>query len=123
MLEYIHNGTVSDKLTQVIQEHVEEANSDGPWVDGAREMLTYEQVFEAEKRVARREGLQEGLEQGIEQGIEQGLEQGLEQGRAQGEARVSALGERLVADGRLEDLRRSFTDGDFRQELLVEYGL
>lgn len=53
MLEYIHNGTVSDELTQVIQEHVEDANSDGPWVEEAREMLTYEQVLEAEKRVAR----------------------------------------------------------------------
>lgn len=123
LLEYVHNGTVNDDLTQIIQDHVEDANSDGPWVEEAREMLTYEQVFEAEKRVARREGLQEGREQGLEQGREQGLKQGIAQGIEQGEARINALGEKLVADGRIEDLQRSFSDSVFQRELLAEYGL
>lgn len=39
LLEYVHNGTVSDDLTQIIQDHVEDANSDGPWDSNSKQQL------------------------------------------------------------------------------------
>ena len=57
----------------------------------------------------------EGIEQGIQQGIQQGIEQGI--------SRINELNQRLVTDGRFDELKRSLSDPDLQQNLLKEYGL
>lgn len=52
------------------------------------------------------------------------LEQrGIQKGMQRGELRLSALGQRLLKDERLEELCRSFQDSEFREQLYLEYGI
>ena len=44
-------------------------------------------------------------------------------GKAEGEARLSALINRLLIDGRLDEVQRVVTSENRRKELYVEYGL
>lgn len=55
------------------------------------------------------------LEDGIEQGIELGIEQGIE--------KINILNQKLILDGRNDDLIRSCKDKEFQKQLLEEYGL
>ena len=52
-----------------------------------------------------------------------GFTRGVEQGEAIGEARNKALIDKLLADDRIDDLKRSTTDEAFCSELYKEYGL
>lgn len=57
-----------------------------------------------------------GLGQSIlEDGIEQGIEQGIE--------KINILNQKLILDGRNDDLIRSCKDKEFQKQLLEEYGL
>ena len=64
-----------------------------------------------------------GLKEGIEKGIEKGLEQGIETGRTAGVNQVNQLGKMLLADGRVEELLKSFEDEALQKELIKEYEL
>ena len=48
---------------------------------------------------------------------------GLEQGREEGEIRVSALIQKLLQEGRLEDIDKVTSDAEYREQLLKEYNL
>ena len=57
-----------------------------------------------------------GLGQSIlEDGIEQGIEQGIE--------KINVLNQKLILDGRNDDLIRSCKDKEFQKKLMEEYGL
>lgn len=57
-----------------------------------------------------------GLGQSIlEDGIELGIEQGIE--------KINILNQKLILDGRNDDLIRSCKDKEFQKQLLEEYGL
>ena len=60
---------------------------------------------------------------GFTRGIEEGEAIGEARGRAEGEARNKALIDKLLADDRIDDLKRSTTDEAFCNELYKEYGL
>ena len=92
------------------------------------------QIMSSEFGIAMTEELEEGvkemcnfseaiLERGMKEGIERGIEQGIEQGIVKGESRLNALNEKLVSDGRMDDLFRAIKDEWFRQRLYEEYGL
>jgi predicted transposase/invertase (TIGR01784 family) len=58
---------------------------------------------------------------GIRQGRELGREQGLKLGREQGRSEYQELLRRLLADNRLEDLKRAADDIGYYENLLKEY--
>lgn len=58
-----------------------------------------------------------------ERGREQGMEQGRKQGMEQAEESINKLYAFLIKDKRLEDLERSTRDKDFRQQLMLQYGI
>ena len=56
-------------------------------------------------------------------GREQGREQGIEQGRTEGEHRMLMLNKYLLADGRIEDLKRALEEEEYRMALYQEYDI
>ena len=50
-------------------------------------------------------------------------EEGMAIGKAEGEARLSALINRLILDGRSDEVQRVVTSESRRKELYAEYGL
>ena len=50
-------------------------------------------------------------------------EEGIQIGEARGEARHKALCDRLLKDGRIEDLRKAVSDESYTKKLYKEYGL
>ncbi len=63
----------------------------------------------------RREGKREGLREGLHEGKREGLREGSQQ--------INQLNQKLVADGRTDDLIRACSDEAFQKKLLEEYGL
>lgn len=59
----------------------------------------------------RREGLREGRCEGLREGKREGLQQ------------INQLNQKLIADGRTDDLIRACSDEEFQKKLLEEYGL
>lgn len=72
---------------------------------------------------AKNDGINQGIRQGLTQGLSQGVAQGLSQGLNQGIGLINLLVQKLLADDRLEDLKKSVTDSAFQQQLLKEYKL
>ena len=52
-----------------------------------------------------------------------GLERGLAEGRSEGADRMASLGDLLLKKGRTDDLRRSFSDPAYREQLFKEFGI
>ena len=50
-------------------------------------------------------------------------EEAFADGEAKGEELINSLNERLVEDGRMDDLVKSLKDKAFQKELIREYGL
>ena len=65
-------------------------------------------------------GIAQGLTQGIAQGMTQGIAQGMTQGIAQGEDNAFSLVKILIANNRLEDLKRVSEDESYRNKLMTE---
>ena len=66
---------------------------------------------------------EEGMAIGEARGKAIGEARGKAIGKAEGEARLSALINRLLIDGRLDEVQRVVTSESRRKELYVEYGL
>lgn len=60
---------------------------------------------------------------GLRAARQEGIEIGLAEGLREGEARNKALIDKLLADDRIDDLKRSTTDEAFCNQLYEEYGL
>lgn len=56
-------------------------------------------------------------------GMEEGIKKGIKEGREEGEQRVLQLCQKLLEDGRNEELSRIAEDEKLREELYREYGL
>ena len=52
-----------------------------------------------------------------------GLEKGLAEGEAKGADKMASLGDLLLKKGRTEDLKRSFSDPAYREQLFKEFGI
>ena len=61
-----------------------------------------------------------GIKKGIAQGMTQGIAQGMTQGIAQGEDNAFSLIKILIANNRLEDLKRVSEDESYRKKLIIE---
>lgn len=55
--------------------------------------------------------------------MEEGREEGLKEGLKEGHKEINQLNMALIADNRLDDLKRSAADGPFQEQLLREYGI
>ena len=64
-----------------------------------------------------------GLRYAEQKGFARGIEEGEAIGEMRGEARKNALIDKLLADNRIDDLKRSTTDEAFCNQLYKEYGL
>ncbi len=108
LLQYIQSSKVGqDSLTQAISDEVDRNNSDSEWRRNAMGFMTVEHSHRVELRAARQEGIEIGLAEGLREG----------------EARNKALIDKLLADDRIDDLKRSTTDEAFCNQLYEEYGL
>lgn len=65
----------------------------------------------------------QGIAQGMALGREQGMAQGMTQGMAQGEERLSVLINRLILDGRGDEIQKVVTDKEMREAMYREYQL
>lgn len=124
MLQYIEDGTVTegDDLVAQIDRLVVAANDDDKVMSEMISVSTVEANAERRVRQAKKFYSEVGFNQGFEAGEEQGREQGLEQGKKEEAARISALINRLLADGREQDILL-LGDQETLKRLLEEYSL
>ena len=73
--------------------------------------------------LGREQGMALGREQGMALGIEQGMAQGMTQGITQGEERLGVLINRLIFDGRSDEIQKVVTDKETREAMYREYQL
>lgn len=87
----------------------------------------YKIALERSRWKAMTEGEAKGREKGLAEGEAKGREKGLAEGEAKGEIkgmeRVNRLIQLLMAENRLEDLRRSAEDVSYRERLFQEFGI
>ena len=76
-----------------------------------------------ELRYAREEGETVGESRGRAEGQQEGIIIGQMQGKEAGQNLFAALTAKLLADGRIDDLKRATEDMDFRMTVYEEYGL
>ena len=116
LLQYIQNSKVGDSsLIQAISHEVDRNNSDSEWRQSVMGFMTYEMHYKGQISHAEQKGFARGCAEGEARGRAEGV--------AEGEARKNALIDKLLADNRLDDLKRSTTDEAFCSELYKEYGL
>lgn len=112
LLEYVRNGTVdADPLVRMIDGKVSEANRDRRWVEQVFSVMTVEEDAAMQVRMAKRVYRKEGLEEGRAEG------------RVEAEKRYGELVSRLLADGRLDDLRRVAEDPSLLEGFYEELGI
>ena len=120
LLKYIQSSKVGqDWLTQAISSEVKRSNSDSKWRRDVMGFMTYEMHYKGQISHAE----QKGFARGCAEGEARGRAEGVAEGEARGEARKNSLIDKLLADNRLDDLKRSTTDEAFCNELYKEYGL
>lgn len=54
---------------------------------------------------------------------EEGREEGRREGRMEEREMINRLAKRMIQEGRLDDLERSFDDQNYQDQLLREYGI
>ena len=69
------------------------------------------EMYEHDMASARGDGRREGLREGIQEGLKKGYSD------------INQLTERLLDDGRLDDLRHAVKDPDYQEQLMREYGI
>lgn len=80
-------------------------------------------ILAEEKEKAREQGLAEGREEGREEGRAEGRAEGITQGKLQGEQRLSVLINRLILDGRSDEISKVVTDRNTCERMYEEYHL
>lgn len=79
--------------------------------------------YQSDKEVLQIMTLEEEYIRKAEIAIEYAEEEARAEGRADERARLNKLNDMLLADNRLDDLKKSFNDKTFQQRLLEEFGL
>ena len=69
------------------------------------------------------EGKLEGMEAGRLEGMDEGRLEGKEQGRREGEEQMARLAQTLMAQGKMEELKRALSDAEYRRSLFAGYGM
>ena len=62
-------------------------------------------------------------EQPEQGGKEEDKEEDKEEGKEEGKNRINLLNQKLMEEGRLEDLKQSIQDKEYQQQLLKEYNI
>ncbi len=101
MLRYIETEAPCGPLSQEIHAAVTRANEDWKWVGKVWSVSTIEENDARRRRIGLRLARKEGIEEGA--------------------ARFAALTEQLLAEGRLDDLKRATQDKEFRDALLADF--
>lgn len=110
LLQYVYGSeSAEDALIDQIADAVREVNADAAWRERAMGFMTVEHSRRAREHGFRRLGQEEGLKEGMKQGLEQG------------EERFAALTDKLLDEGRVEDLKRAANDPSFRDALFSEF--
>ena len=64
-----------------------------------------------------------GFKQGFEEGYKQGFEEGFKQGVEEGMEQAASLFRKLLAQNRIEDLKKACKDRQYFMQLLKEFGI
>ena len=78
---------------------------------------------EAEEGVDMCQALKELIEEGKFEGMEAGRLEGIEAGRLEGEEQMARLAQTLMAQGKMEELKRALSDAEYRRSLFAGYGM
>ncbi len=69
------------------------------------------------------QALKELIEEGKFEGMEAGRLEGIEAGRLEGEEQMARLAQTLMAQGKMEELKRALSDAEYRRSLFAGYGM
>ena len=69
------------------------------------------------------EGKLEGMEAGRLEGMEAGRLEGMEAGRLEGEEQMARLTQTLLAQDKMDELKKALADTGYRRALFAEYGM
>ncbi|WP_304853441.1 Rpn family recombination-promoting nuclease/putative transposase [Adlercreutzia caecimuris] len=105
LLQFVDTGTAphDDLLLSLISREMAAANADAAWKEEMMPFLTLEEDAKIQARIS--------------------YEDGKAEGRLEGQQRMGALIQRLLADGRTEDLEAAASDPALCSRLCEEYGL
>ena len=68
-------------------------------------------------------GRLEGMEAGRLEGMEAGRLEGMEAGRLEGEEQMARLTQTLLAQDKMDELKKALADTGYRRALFAEYGM
>ena len=94
----------NDDLTKDLDDAVREVRKDKRW---RNKLMTVEEYANATAKQAAKEAAKEAAQNATEATIK----------------RLNDLNQKLLADNRIEDMKKSIEDRDFQHQLMVEYGL
>ncbi|MGF0032228.1 hypothetical protein ACQRBN_04590 [Bariatricus sp. SGI.154] len=94
-----------------------------PWMNASGEGILEEFLRKNRSEVISVSIFEYDEERHLQQEREEAWAKGREEGRDIEKRRVNILNGYLIADNRMEDLRRSIKDVDFQKELMEEYGI
>ncbi len=108
------------ELNEAVYKAVDDCIREGILADFLREqraevieMCIYEYDQEKHMQLIKEENWEDGHAVGISEGLSQGLSQGAE--------RVNKLIQRLLADGRNEEIEKAVSDAEYQKQLFEEY--
>ena len=115
---FLQNNNSKQELEKYIQEHRDALiNLEEDAYDLICVMSDMSQLQELKK-----EPVQKG-EYDMCRGIEEMIEEEARRKLVEGENLITTLYEKLYYEGRIEDMKRAFTDQEYRRQLMTEYGL
>lgn len=82
-----------------------------------------EQGLEEGKKEGRIEGKKEGRIEGRLEGKIEGKREGRIEGKLEGEEKMVLLNKKLLADNRMDDLRKALEDAEYRKKLCEDYNI
>ena len=128
-LAYIKTGEPSNdpkSLTRKLQSCVIQARKHKEWrTEYMTLLMKYQEMMEEGRKEGLKEGRKEGLKEGRKEGLKEGRKEGLKEGRKEGleegHIEINQLVAALIADNRMDELKRSAVDKMFQEQLLKEY--
>ena len=107
-LDYLDSGVISDDFTKELDDAVIETRSDRKWRERIMTLEEYALAKARDEIIKEKDGW---------------FAEGKAEGKVEGKLIINALIQRLIEDGRLDDLKRSSEDEEYQEKLIKEYGL
>ena len=115
-IRYAGDETCADYIEEILSEE-----EDLMMAETLYRKLTQEEIAYEEMESMRRAEFARNTE--LRYAREEGEAVGESRGRAEGENLFAALTAKLLADGRIDDLKQAAENADFRAALFEEYGI